>query len=153
MSTRAHAGVAASKTPPRRAVCSSDLFMTIRNHTAPIRCPIHLLPASLLRYSTHLLRYGSARSRYDVLILSPAGQTGIGVILRRIAAAFRARGMRVALWQVSRQGGSPGPTIETAGKQLSRRGGRIYRDMGGRIHIRTDNTDNATAKMLQSRYD
>jgi hypothetical protein len=122
--------------------------MTIHIQPEYARCPIHLLPASLLRYSTHLLRYGSARSRYDVLILSPAGQTGIGAILRRIAAAFRARGRRVALWQVSRHGGSRNLTIETAGKQLSRRGGRKYRDMGGRIHIRTDNTDNGFLKLV-----
>lgn len=114
--------------------------MTVHNHTTTTQRPIKLLPASLLRLRPVLHQRARVRMP-EVLILCPAGQTDIGVILRRIAQTFRARGRRVALWQVSRPGGSRPRSIETAGKQDTRRGGRNYRDMGGTIHIRKDNKD------------
>lgn len=121
--------------------------MTIHDHTTSTHRPIELLPASFLHYRAVFHQTLRVRTP-DVLILCPERPIGIGAVLRRIADAFRARGKRVALWQVSRHGGSRPMTSEMVGKEHARRGGRNYRDMGGRIHIRTDNTDNEFLKLL-----
>jgi hypothetical protein len=97
---------------------------------------MQLLPASLWRYRRCHSLFPQASAALDVLILCPQPPSLIEVILCRIAATFRARGRRVALWRVSRHGGSERVPIETAGKPLSRPWGRNHWVSGGRIQYK-----------------